>query len=125
VQPIRDPSHPLPDRRRARRRCFSRYFLNSSVVAVLPVVSNVLFGSMAGYAFARLRFPGRDLHRGLHGADPLVQIGLVGFVHTHVAAWNLLMAGAMIAAVPMLVVYAVARPYFAQSLGALGTGVKE
>jgi ABC-type glycerol-3-phosphate transport system permease component len=34
---------------------------------------------------------------------------LAGFVHTHVAAWNLLMAGAMIVAIPMLVVYAVAQ----------------
>ena len=40
---------------------FSRYFLNSSVVATVSVVTNVLLGSMAGYAFARLRFPGRNL----------------------------------------------------------------
>jgi len=54
------------------------------------------------------------------------QIGLAGFVHTHVAAaWNLLMAGAVIAAVPMLVVYAIAQPYFAQSLSTVGTGIKE
>lgn len=53
-----------------------------------------------------------------------VQIGLAGFVHTQVAAWNLLMAGVVIAAVPMLVVYTIAQPYFAQSLSALGP-VKE
>ncbi len=35
---------------------------------------------------------------------PYRQIGLAGFVHTHVATWNLLMAGPVIAAVPMLVV---------------------
>lgn len=217
---------------------FSRYFLNSTVVAAVSVVTNVLFGSMAGYAFARLRFPGRNLifllvlatlmipnavlivplflmmkdvpltdpggwlntYQGIilptavtgfsiflmrqflaglpkdldeqaeidgcnlfqtywHVILPLsrpalaiiavftaltrwndytwplvvannpdlytVQIGLAGFVHTHVAVWNLLMAGAVIAAVPMFVVYAVAQPYFAQSLSALGTGIKE
>ena len=53
------------------------------------------------------------------------QIGLAGFVHTHVAAWDLLMAGAVITAVPMLVVCAIAQPYFAQSLSTVGTGIKE
>ncbi len=217
---------------------FSRYFLNSSVVATVSVVTNVLLGSMAGYAFARLRFPGRNVlflavlvtlmipnavlivplflmmkdvplteaggwlntYQGIilptavtgfsiflmrqflsglprdldeqaeidgcnlfqtywHVILPLsrpalaiiavftaltrwndytwplvaannpslytVQIGLAGFVHTHVAVWNLLMAGAVIAAAPMFLVYAVAQPYFAQSLSALGTGIKE
>lgn len=217
---------------------FSRYFLNSSVVALVSVVTNVMLGSMAGYAFARLDFAGRNLlfllvlvtlmipnavlivplflmmksvplteaggwlntYQGIilptavtgfsiflmrqflaglprdlddqaeidgcnlyqtywHVILPLsrpalaiiavftaltrwndytwplvvannpdlytVQIGLAGFVHTHVAVWNLLMAGAVIAAAPMFVVYAVAQPYFAQSLSALGTGIKE
>ena len=217
---------------------FWRYFLNSSVVAVVSVVTNVLLGSMAGYAFARLRFPGRNLlfllvlvtlmipnavlivplflmmkdvpltdpggwlntYQGIilptavtgfsiflmrqflaglprdldeqaeidgcnlfqtywHVILPLsrpalaiiavftaltrwndytwplvaannsdlytVQIGLAGFVHTHVAVWNLLMAGAVIAAAPMFAVYAITQPYFAQSLSALGTGIKE
>lgn len=38
---------------------FGRFFLNSAIVAIVVVVSNVLICSMAGYAFARLRFPGR------------------------------------------------------------------
>jgi multiple sugar transport system permease protein len=217
---------------------FSRFFLNSSVVALVSVVTNVVLGSMCGYAFARLRFAGRNLlfllvlatlmipnavlivplflmmkdvpltdpggwlntYQGIilptavtgfsiflmrqflaglprdldeqaeidgcnlfqtywHVILPLsrpalaiiavftalnrwndytwplvvannpdlytVQIGLAGFVHTHVAVWNLLMAGAVIAAAPMFVVYALAQPYFAQSLSALGTGIKE
>ncbi len=217
---------------------FSRYFLNSTVVAVVSVVTNVLVGSMAGYAFARLRFPGRNLlfllvlvtlmipnavlivplflmMKDVPFTDPggwlntyqgiilptavtgfsiflmrqflaglprdldeqaeidgcnlfqtywyvilplsrpalaivavftaltrwndytwplvvanspdiyTVQIGLAGFVHTHVAVWNLLMAGAVIAAVPVFLIYAIAQPYFAQSLSALGTGIKE
>ncbi|HEX5829075.1 MAG TPA: carbohydrate ABC transporter permease [Candidatus Limnocylindrales bacterium] len=38
-----------------------RLFLNSTVIAVAVTLSNVVLGSMAGYAFARLRFPGREL----------------------------------------------------------------
>ncbi len=38
----------------------SRYFLNSLIVAVLTTIGQVAFASMAGYAFARLRFPYRN-----------------------------------------------------------------
>lgn len=38
---------------------FGRFFLNSAIVALVVVASNVLLCSLAGYAFARLRFPGR------------------------------------------------------------------
>lgn len=37
-----------------------RYFLNSLVLAVLATVISVSFNVMAGYAFAKLRFRGRD-----------------------------------------------------------------
>jgi multiple sugar transport system permease protein len=40
---------------------FPRYFFNSVVVTGLIVLCNVFFGTMAAYAFAKLRFPGRDL----------------------------------------------------------------
>jgi len=40
---------------------FPRYFVNSVVVTGLIVLCNVVFGTMAAYAFAKLRFPGRDL----------------------------------------------------------------
>jgi multiple sugar transport system permease protein len=36
-------------------------FLNSAILAAAVTITNVLLGSMAGYAFARLRFPGREL----------------------------------------------------------------
>jgi multiple sugar transport system permease protein len=36
-------------------------FLNSALIAAAVTVTNVVLGSMAGYAFARLRFPGREL----------------------------------------------------------------
>src|SRR5262249_12668253 len=38
---------------------FARFFFNSAVVAVLTVGSNLVLCSLAGYAFARLRFLGR------------------------------------------------------------------
>ena len=38
----------------------SRFFLNSLYIAVLATFGNVLTCSLAGYAFARLKFPGRD-----------------------------------------------------------------
>jgi len=38
-----------------------RLFLNSLLIAGAATASNVALGAMAGYAFARLRFPGREL----------------------------------------------------------------
>jgi multiple sugar transport system permease protein len=38
---------------------FGRFFLNSAIVAVATVLCNLVFCSLAGYAFARLRFLGR------------------------------------------------------------------
>jgi multiple sugar transport system permease protein len=40
---------------------FSRFYLNSSVMTGGIVSGQVLLSSMAGYAFARLRFPGRGI----------------------------------------------------------------
>ncbi len=40
---------------------FGRFFLNSAVVAVTTVISNLVLCSLAGYAFARFRFLGRGL----------------------------------------------------------------
>lgn len=37
-----------------------RYLINSAVLVVLNVIGQILACSMAGYAFARLRWPGRD-----------------------------------------------------------------
>ena len=39
---------------------FDRFFVNSLIVAVTTTVGAILTSSMAGFAFARLRFPGRD-----------------------------------------------------------------
>ena len=39
---------------------FARFFLNSAIFALCVVVGQVLTSAAAAYAFARLRFPGRD-----------------------------------------------------------------
>jgi multiple sugar transport system permease protein len=39
---------------------FARYYLNSTIVAVSTTVLQILIASMAAYAFARLRFRGRE-----------------------------------------------------------------
>jgi multiple sugar transport system permease protein len=40
---------------------FDRFFVNSVIVSFSIVALNILFDTMAAYAFAKLRFPGRDL----------------------------------------------------------------
>lgn len=40
---------------------FVRYVLNSAGLAAIITVSNLFLASLGGYAFARLRFPGREL----------------------------------------------------------------
>jgi len=39
---------------------FPQYFKNSVIVALLVTIGNLFFDSLAGYAFARMRFPGRN-----------------------------------------------------------------
>ncbi|HSC92132.1 MAG TPA: carbohydrate ABC transporter permease [Gaiellaceae bacterium] len=39
---------------------FARYAANSAFLAVTITITNVLLASVGGYAFARLRFPGRE-----------------------------------------------------------------
>jgi len=39
---------------------FGRYFLNSSYLAIMGVIFNLFFGSLAGYAFAKLKFRCKD-----------------------------------------------------------------
>lgn len=48
-----------------RRAPFARYFLNSGVVAGLGALLGIALSSLAGYAFARLRFPGKRVLFGL------------------------------------------------------------
>lgn len=60
---------------------FGRYFFNSTFLAAAGVVLNIFFGSLAGYAFARLRFRGK---RALFGTllSSLMIPGIVTMVPT-------------------------------------------
>lgn len=40
---------------------FARFYLNTIIVTIGRVAGQLILSSMAGYAFARLRFPGRDI----------------------------------------------------------------
>jgi multiple sugar transport system permease protein len=40
---------------------FSRYFLNSAFLSFVVTMSTLFLSSLGGYAFARLRFPGREV----------------------------------------------------------------
>lgn len=43
------------------RTMYGRWYLNSLIVAAVVTLSELFFDSMAGYALAKLRFPGRNL----------------------------------------------------------------
>ncbi|GCD38980.1 ABC transporter permease [Streptomyces chrestomyceticus JCM 4735] len=55
---------------------FPRWFANSSVVAVTAVLSNLVLGSLGGYAFARMRFAGSRLLLGLMLATMVIPFQL-------------------------------------------------
>jgi multiple sugar transport system permease protein len=40
---------------------FTRWFINTLIVTVVCVIANLLFCSLAGYAFARIKFIGREV----------------------------------------------------------------
>jgi ABC-type glycerol-3-phosphate transport system permease component len=44
-----------------QRQPFGRFLLNSALVASVSAVSSLLVSSLAGYGFAKFRFPGRDV----------------------------------------------------------------
>lgn len=75
------PSRPTLDHYRDlfTRLDFGRVFLNSTIVATLSTLISLLFNSMAGYAFAKLRFRGREaLFRVLLAALVLpAQVGML------------------------------------------------
>lgn len=51
---------------------FHVYFINSLKITVAVVVAQLVTSSMAGYAFSRLRFPGRDVLFGLYLATMMI-----------------------------------------------------
>lgn len=40
---------------------FGRYFMNSAILAVTGAITNVFFGALAGYAYAKLNFRGKKI----------------------------------------------------------------
>jgi multiple sugar transport system permease protein len=73
---------------------FPRYFFNSSVIALIVTVGNLVFGPMLGYALAKLRWRGKGLIMGLVLATLMVPAGVtlipnfilmsnLGFVNTY------------------------------------------
>jgi multiple sugar transport system permease protein len=56
------PNHPTLDayRNALTNFNFARFAVNSAFLATAVTLSNLLLSSIGGYAFARLRFPGRD-----------------------------------------------------------------
>ncbi|GAA1121143.1 carbohydrate ABC transporter permease [Kribbella jejuensis] len=67
---------------------FGLYFFNSTVVAASCVLGNLLFSSMAGYAFAKLDFAGKKLLFGLV-LTMLIIPGVTTFVPLFVLVSNL------------------------------------
>jgi multiple sugar transport system permease protein len=96
---------------------FGRYALNSLILALANVLSNVLLSALAGYAFARLRFPGRNAlfvlvlatlmvpyqvtiiplfvivrHVPLFGGNDIFGQGGIGWINSY---WGLIVPGAV------------------------------
>ena len=96
---------------------FGRYAMNSLFLAAANLVTNVLLSALAGYAFARLRFPGRNLlfvlvlatlmvpyqvtiiplfvivrHIPLFGGNDLLGQGGIGWINSY---WGLIVPGAV------------------------------
>ena len=44
-----------------RKQPFAQHFLNTVLVAGVGTIGNVFIAALSGYAFARIRFPGRGL----------------------------------------------------------------
>jgi multiple sugar transport system permease protein len=96
---------------------FGRYALNSLFLAMANMVTNVLLSALAGYAFARLRFPGNKLlfllvlatlmvpyqvtiiplfviirHMPLFGGNDILGQGGIGWINSY---WGLIVPGAV------------------------------
>ena len=58
---------------------FSQYFWNSVRITLITLVGEMLFSILAAYAFARMKFPGRDLFFGLMLATLMIP-GMVNVI---------------------------------------------
>jgi multiple sugar transport system permease protein len=96
---------------------FGRYAMNSLILGVANLMTNVLLSALAGYAFARLIFPGRNVlfvlvlatlmvpyqvtiiplfviirHIPLFGGNDVLGQGGIGWINSY---WGLIMPGAV------------------------------
>ncbi len=78
---------------------FDRYFLNTLIVTSASVIGQLIFCSMAAYAFARLRFIGRDKLFGLYLSTMMIPaivtiipafliINIFGWINTYWALFT-------------------------------------
>ena len=44
---------------------FGRYFMNSAIIVILTISGTIITGTLGAFAFARLRWPGRDILFGM------------------------------------------------------------
>lgn len=88
------------------RLAFSRYFTNSTIVAIVVTVGNLLFSSMLGYALAHLRYPGKNV---IFGAvlGTLMVPGLVLFIPQFVLIVNMGLANTL----PALILPFLVQPF--------------
>ncbi|MGC5166492.1 carbohydrate ABC transporter permease [Luteimicrobium sp. DT211] len=71
---------------------FARYFLNTLIVAVGGAVANLFFGSLAGYALAKLQFRGRGAVFSAYLASMMIP-GIVTMIPTFLILRHLPFAG--------------------------------
>jgi len=90
VPPTWWPEKPTLDNYRTlfSKESFPRYFLNSTIVAVVVTVANVTFCSMVGYGLAKLKFRGKKLVFALVMGTLMIP-GMVTFVPLFVLVANL------------------------------------
>jgi len=90
VPPTWWPEKPTLDNYRTlfSKESFPRYFLNSTIVAVVVTVANVTFCSMVGYGLAKLKFRGKKLVFALVMGTLMIP-GMVTFVPLFVLVANI------------------------------------
>ncbi len=71
---------------------FARYFLNTLQITLIGLATNLFFGSLAGYGFAKLRFTGRKTLFNLMVSSIMVP-GVVTMIPTFLVLKNFPLAG--------------------------------
>src|SRR6266508_499260 len=101
---------------------FPTFFRNSLFLAATIAALEVTFCSLGGYAFARLRFPGREILFLLVLATLMIpdQLGLAQFVTQYQANWPAMMAAATMAILPVVIIYVFFQRYFVAGITAAG-----